>query len=200
MLMRGYELPNYSPKILFVLFHAAGWYLPEFAHPYQVLSTHVEVPVASPTGTSTVDPISLDIWKTTEQLSSMIGRAKDFDVIFVVGGFGHLATDTTSIQLLREFHDAGRIIVALCHGSAALVNVTLGDGLPILAGHRVTVPPGMPFSLEDALHKASGGKYEKSTEARSPHVIVEQSRKLILGQNPANALPLGEKLLEVLTH
>ncbi|UKZ57101.1 hypothetical protein TrVGV298_010953 [Trichoderma virens] len=148
----------------------------------------------------------------------MIGRAQDFDVIFIVGGFGpmyDLATDVTSIQLLREFHDADRIIVALCHGSAALVNVTLGDGSPILAGHRVTgfsnteeeqaysndiVPPGMPFSLEDALNKASDGKYEKSSEAWSLQVIMEPSRKLLFGQNPASAHPLAEKLLEVLTH
>lgn len=125
-----------------------------------------------------------------------------------------LATDATSIQLLREFHDAGRIIVALCHGSAALVHVKLADGTPLIAGHQVTgfsnleeeqataneiVPPGMPFSLEDALNKASGDKYEKSGEAWSPHVIVDPSRKLLFGQNPASAHPLGEKLLEVLT-
>jgi putative intracellular protease/amidase len=124
-----------------------------------------------------------------------------------------LATDPTSIQLLREFHDADRIIVALCHGSAALVNVKLADGSPILAGHRVTgfsnteeeqaygnniVPPGMPFSLEDALNDASNGKYEKSVEAWSPHVIVEPSRKMLFGQNPASAHPLAEQLLVVL--
>lgn len=124
-----------------------------------------------------------------------------------------LATDSTSIQLLREFHDAGCIIVALCHGSAALVNVTIADGSPILSGHRVTgfsnteeeqaygnniVPPGMPFSLEDSLNEASGGKYEKSSEAWSPHVIVEPSQKLLFGQNPASAHPLAERLLEVL--
>ncbi len=124
-----------------------------------------------------------------------------------------LADDPESIQLIREFHDAGRIIVALCHGSAALVNVKLADGSPILAGQRVTgfsdleeeqayankiVPPGMPFSLEEALNKASGGKYEKSTEAWSPHVIVENSGRLLFGQNPNSAHPLGEALLKVL--
>ncbi|KAJ5203980.1 uncharacterized protein N7498_004859 [Penicillium cinerascens] len=29
-----------------------------------------------------------DLWKSTEKLASFLGRAKDFDVIFVVGGFG----------------------------------------------------------------------------------------------------------------
>jgi len=223
-----------KPRVLFVLSsHSAGWYLPEFAHPYQVLSPHVETVIASPLGTSVVDPISVklfkddaycqefyntkkDLWTSTEKLSSFLGHAREFDVIFVVGGFGpmyDLATDPNSIQLIREFHDADRIIVALCHGSAALVNVKLADGSPILAGQRVTgfsnteeeqaygnniVPPDMPFSLEDALNKASGGKYEKSTEAWGPHVIVEKSRKLLLGQNPNSARPLGEELLKVL--
>lgn len=125
-----------------------------------------------------------------------------------------LATDSTSIQLIREFHEAGRIIVALCHGSAALVNVKLADGSLLLDGHRVTgfsdteeeqaygnkiVPPDMPFDLEQALNKASGGNYEKATEAWSPHVIVDASRKLLFGQNPASAHPLAVELLAVLT-
>lgn len=124
-----------------------------------------------------------------------------------------LATDTTSIQLIREFHDADRIIVALCHGSAALVNVKLADGSPLLTGQRVTgfsdteeeqayankiVPPGMPFSLQKALDKASGGGYEKSMEAWRPHVIVEKGGKMLFGQNPNSAHPLGEALLKVL--
>ncbi|KAJ5811492.1 hypothetical protein N7474_007793, partial [Penicillium riverlandense] len=205
---------------------------PEFAHPYQVLAPHVDMTIASPLGTSTVDPISVerfkddaycqefyrtkeDLWKSTEKLASFIGRAKDFDVIFVVGGFGpmyDLATDKTTIALVREFHDADRVIVALCHGVAALVHVELADGTPLLGGKRVTgfsdeeedqayankiAPPNMPFHLEQALNKASGGNYEKADQAWGSHVI--SSPKLLLGQNPASAHDLGVALLEVLT-
>jgi hypothetical protein len=63
------------------------------------------VTIASPTGTSKVDPISVrlfkddeycqefyntkeNLWTSTEKLSSMLGRANEFEVIFVVGGFG----------------------------------------------------------------------------------------------------------------
>jgi putative intracellular protease/amidase len=123
-----------------------------------------------------------------------------------------LATDRNMIQLIREFHDADRIIVALCHGVAALVNVELADGIPLLSGKRVTgfsdeeedqayankiAPPNMPFHLQQALNKASGGNYEKADEAWAPHVI--SSPKLLLGQNPASAHGLGVALLEVLT-
>jgi hypothetical protein len=70
-----------------------------------VLSPHVDVFVASPTGTSVVDPISYerfkddaycqefyttkkDLWTVTDKLSTFLGREKEFDVIFIVGGFG----------------------------------------------------------------------------------------------------------------
>lgn len=123
-----------------------------------------------------------------------------------------LATDETTIRLIREFHDADRIIVALCHGVAALINVKLADGSLVLAGKRVTgfsdeeedeayvrkiAPPNMPFHLEQALNKASGGKYEKAKQAWAPHVI--SGKKLLLGQNPASAHDLGVALLRVLT-
>ena len=29
-----------------------------------------------------------DLWTSTEKLSSFLGRANEFDVIFIVGGFG----------------------------------------------------------------------------------------------------------------
>jgi putative intracellular protease/amidase len=156
-----------------------------------------------------------DLWTSTPLLSSFLGRANEFDMIFIVGGFGpmyDLATDETSIQLIREFHDADKIIVALCHGSAALVNVKLADGSYLIAGQPVTgfsdleeeqaiankiAPPGIPFGLQKALNEHSGGLYEKNPEAWSPHVIVA-SPKLIFGQNPNSAHPLGLKVLEVI--
>jgi hypothetical protein len=72
--------------------------------------------IASPLGTSTVDPISVErfnddaycqefyrtkenLWKSTEKLSSFISRAKEFDAIFVVGGFGR-----RSSLLLQSSH------------------------------------------------------------------------------------------------
>jgi len=62
--------------------------------------------VASPKGGATVlDPVSIDLfkndaycvefantkqklWTETEKLESFLGRAKEFDSIFYVGGFG----------------------------------------------------------------------------------------------------------------
>lgn len=79
---------------------------PEFAHPYDVLSPHAQITIATPAGgEAPLDPSSVEatkddkasvdflnnkqsLWKDTEQLSSFIGRANEFDAIFYVGGHG----------------------------------------------------------------------------------------------------------------
>ena len=95
------------PNILVVLSSSPqGWYLPEFAHPYQVLSPHADLTIASPKGGATImDPVSValwkddpfavefkdtksDLWTKTEKLESFLGRAKEFTAILYVGGFG----------------------------------------------------------------------------------------------------------------
>ncbi|OBT52230.1 hypothetical protein VE04_07412 [Pseudogymnoascus sp. 24MN13] len=136
-----------------------GWYLPEFAHPYEVLSPHFDLVVASPKGGATVlDPVSVELfkddaycvefaetkqelWLETQKLENFLGRAKEFVCIFYVGGFGpmfDLVDDATSIQLIREFHKASCTVVALCHGAAALLNVKLADGSHYIEGEKVT--------------------------------------------------------------
>lgn len=120
-----------------------------------------------------------------------------------------LVDNPVSIKLIREFHDTSRIVTALCHGAAALLNVTLADGSHLIEGERVTGfsnqeeidvdrEKDMPFHLEDALDKASGGHYEKSGKAWGPHVIVSSTKKLLWGQNPASAKPLAIELLKKL--
>lgn len=124
----------------------------------------------------------------------------------------NLATDKTIIQLIQEFYNADRIIVALYYGVAALVNVYLADGTPLLGRKRITrfsdkeedqaytnkiTPPNILFYLQQALDKASRGKYKKADQAQAPYVIL--SPKLLLGQNPASAYDLGIVLLEVIT-
>jgi putative intracellular protease/amidase len=120
-----------------------------------------------------------------------------------------LVNNKVSLQLIREFHESGRIVSAVCHGSAALVNATLADGTKLIAGEAVTGfsneeevianrPQDMPFSLEDALNNASGGKYEKATAAWAPHVVTSalKTKKLLTGQNPASAKGFAEELLK----
>jgi putative intracellular protease/amidase len=79
---------------------------PEFAHPYEVLAPHVTVDVASPLGgTAPLDQGSVEaykedassvkflekkLWENTQKLSTFLGKAKEYDAIFFVGGFGRM--------------------------------------------------------------------------------------------------------------
>ncbi|KAK6841203.1 hypothetical protein PG989_010239 [Apiospora arundinis] len=157
-----------APKVLVVLtsfghIEAAnsptGWYLPELAHPYNVLAPKTELVMASPKGgEAPLDPASVkafegddesvqflktksDVWKNTQKLSTFKGRAGEFDALFYPGGHGpmfDLATDADSIALIQEFVAAGKPVAAVCHGPAVFTNVTLPDGTPLLKGKEAT--------------------------------------------------------------
>ncbi|KAJ3544795.1 hypothetical protein NM208_g2858 [Fusarium decemcellulare] len=157
-----------KPKVLVILTSAdkvpksgkqIGWYLPELAHPYDVLKSRTELVFASPKGgVSPLDPASVEffkedpvckdflenhtsIWENTAKLSDFAGRASEFDAVFYPGGHGpmvDLAHDQHSIDLLRDFHTHGKFISAVCHGPAALVNAETATGEPLLKGVKVT--------------------------------------------------------------
>lgn len=227
------------PKVLFVVTShdkmgdtgkPTGWYLPEFAHPYEVLSSQCEIVVASPQGgEAPLDPSSVEafkndaistkflshhenLWKNTHKLSEFVGKAKDFEAIFFVGGHGpmyDLATDATSHKLINEFYDHNRIVSAVCHGPAALAKVQVSDGKYLLDGQKVTgfsnaeetsvgLMAAMPFSLEDELNKASGGHYVKAENAWGEKVVVSREGRLITGQNPASATGVGQAIYDAI--
>lgn len=163
------------------------------------------------------------LWKSTTKLESFLGRSPEFAGIFFVGGHGRqyplliardasntitamfdLAVDSISHELIREFYEAGKIVSAVCHGPAALVNVKLSDGTYLVQGHAVTgfsnaeedayqFTDAMPFLLEDELKK-HGGSYEKADQLFGVRVVV--SRNLVTGQNPPSAGVIGGSLLE----
>jgi len=120
-----------------------------------------------------------------------------------------LVDNPISIKLIQEFHDSNKVITALCHGSAALLNVKLPDGTNLIHGQPTTGfsnqeeidvdrQKDMPFHLETALNKASGGHYEKAAKAWDPHFVISENKKLLMGQNPASAQSLAVELLQVL--
>ncbi|PYH48653.1 type 1 glutamine amidotransferase domain-containing protein [Aspergillus saccharolyticus JOP 1030-1] len=157
-----------APKVLVVLTsqdhfpannHPTGWYLPEFAHPWEVLHDKAELVIASPKGgkapldPSSVkmfesDPVSTQflkeqeaLWTNTVKLSDVASKVAEFDAIFYVGGHGpmyDLHSDTTSLALIQEFAAAKKPVAAVCHGPAVLVKATTPSGEPLLAGASVT--------------------------------------------------------------
>lgn len=201
---------------------------PEFAHPWHVLHEKADLTIASTNGGNVpVDPNSVTmfasdeiaqdflanqsaLWQDTAKLSSFRGHAEEFDAIYFVGGHGpmlDLATNQDSQALITEFYESGRIVSAVCHGPAALVNVQLSNGEWLLTGAEVTgfsnaeedsidYSKFMPFMLEDELNKKSGGRYVKAEQDWGEKVVVAKDGRLITGQNPFSATKLSEKLYD----
>jgi len=115
-----------------------------------------------------------------------------------------VATDPVSQEIVAEFWESGKIVAAVCHGVAALMDVKLTDGTYLLGGKRVTgfseaeelSMDAMPFSLEQNLKSRSGGRYEIADNQYGSHVVVDG--KLITGQNPASAGDFGKAVRETL--
>jgi putative intracellular protease/amidase len=118
-----------------------------------------------------------------------------------------LANNAASHALVREFYENGKVVSAVCHGPAALVNVKLSDGSYLVAGQRVTglsddeeeamqFTKDMPFLLESALRK-NGAVYEKADDLFGVKVLASgKNGKLITGQNPPSATVIGEALIK----
>ncbi len=121
-----------------------------------------------------------------------------------------LATDSTSHQIIREFKEFNKVVSAVCHGPAALARVKLPDGSFLIKDSAVTgfsnteedqaqTSSLMPFALEDELNKNSGGRFEKAKDAFAAHVVTAQGGKLITGQNPGSAAPVGQAILKAIS-
>ena len=120
-----------------------------------------------------------------------------------------LATDGNSIQLIKEFFESGKVVGAICHGSAALVDVKLSDGSFLVADTEVTgfsndeedqikLSEFMPFMLETELNKKSNGKYVKAEKPWGEMVVVSKGGRLITGQNPYSANAMGKALVDAI--
>jgi putative intracellular protease/amidase len=182
--------------------------------------------IASPAGgEAPLDPASIEmfksdagsvaflqkkhLWENTAKLSTFLGKADEFDAIFFPGGHGpmfDLAGDATSQKLIAEFAEKGKVVSAVCHGPAALVNVKLSNGKHLLEGKKVTgftnveeeqvgLTKVVPFLLEDAL-KQAGATVEKAAEPWGEKVVVDG--KLVTGQNPASSKAVGEAIVKAL--
>ncbi|KAK2790548.1 hypothetical protein FQN52_005567 [Onygenales sp. PD_12] len=201
-----------APKVLFVLTSQekipatgapTGWYLPEFAHPYDVLKDKAELVIASPKGGAAPldpgsaklfaeDPVSSAfvkekeaLWTNTVKLSDV--KAADFDAILYVGGHGpmfDLYDNADSLSLIQEFAESKKPVAAVCHGPVALLKATAG-GKPVIEGAAVTglanaeedavgMTKYMPLELETELGKVSKGGYVKASENFGEKVVVSR--------------------------
>merc|ERR1712000_711524 len=173
-----------------------GWYLPELAHPYNVLASKAELVMASPKGgKAPLDQASVEafkedkesvdflnnkssVWENTTPLKEFLGRANEFDALFY----------------------------PVCHGPIVFANVKSADGTAFVKGKTVTgftnteeeqagLTDAMPFLLETELKK-NGGNFVLADQPWGEKVVTDG--KLITGQNPASAKGVGEAIAKAL--
>lgn len=200
-----------------------GVWLEEFAVPYmELLNSGVDMTIASPKGgLMPVDPRSsptpeqekawqraINASKQTAKLSEV--TSTEFDAIFLPGGHGPMfdLPDNLDLQrLLREFHDAEKIIAAVCHGPAGLVGATRSDGTPLVKDKVLTsytyseeiaakLDKEVPFILEQRLREL--GAIFIAHDNKADH--VERDGKLITGQNPNSSASIARALVAALNH
>ncbi|CAP85658.1 hypothetical protein E8E15_008036 [Penicillium rubens] len=201
-----------TPKVLVVLTshdklgstgNPTGWYLPEFAHPWEVLHEKVSLTIASPKGgEAPLDPASVKmfesdeasqkflkeqkaLWTNTHKLADVLPRAGEFDAIFYVGGHGpmfDLTEDPTSLALIQTFAAANKPVAAVCHGPCVLLNATAPSGVPLISGVGVT---GFSNAEEDAV----------SLSAAMPFMLETELGRVSGGKYVKAAEPWGEMVV-----
>ncbi|MCC0806155.1 type 1 glutamine amidotransferase domain-containing protein [Methylobacterium sp. W2] len=132
----------------------------------------------------------------------------DYDAVFLPGGHGtmwDLPQSNVLAALLGKAWASGKVIAAVCHGPAGLVNVTDETGAPLVKGRRVTgfsdseeravgLAEAVPFLLEARLRDL-GGRYESVADFQ-PFAIADG--RLVTGQNPASSALTAKLTIEAL--
>lgn len=144
---------------------------------------------------------------------------EDFDAIVIAGGQSPMFTfgpDSPAVMAVERFWEAGRIVAALCHGTAALKWAKDSSGQPLAQGRTVTgfadceedfadeamwsagwLPQGvhlMPWRIEPALKKL-GANYVQGGRFRA---FAVRDGRLITGQQNFSGAATAKLVLEAL--
>jgi putative intracellular protease/amidase len=200
-----------------------GFYLPEAAHPWRIFTdAGYRVDLVSPKGGRPPidghdkgDEIQEEFLADPEMSAKLSGTLvpeqvspADYDAIFFAGGHGTMwdFPDNTELALIaRAVYEQGGVVAALCHGPAALVNLTLSDGTPLVAGKDVAAFTNaeedasnlthvVPFALQTALEKL--GAHHTGSANFTSHVVTDG--RLVTGQNPASATGTAQAVVAAL--
>ncbi len=153
------------------------------------------------------DPAFMALLEDTKPLAAVDWR--DYDVLYFAGGHGAMWDFAESEELhtvTREMYESGRVVSAVCHGTAALQNVRLSDGSYLIEGKRGTgfayrdetvagVKRLVPYNLESRLRER-GMIYSRARIPLAGHTVADQ--RLITGQNPNSAKETALKTLEAI--
>jgi putative intracellular protease/amidase len=202
--------------------YKTGYELTELSRAYYVfVANGFEVDFASPQGGK--PPVVIDdglndfdyAFLNDEQIQQNLDNSlplsevnpDSYEAVYFVGGKGTMwdFVDDDSIQnLVKTMYQNDKIISAVCHGPAALVEVKLDNGEYLVAGKQMTgfsnqeeltiirdAREIFPFLLEDGL-EANGAQYISGPTYLNNVVTDGQ---LITGQNPWSVWELSEQVI-----
>ncbi|WP_256973181.1 type 1 glutamine amidotransferase domain-containing protein [Rhodococcus sp. NCIMB 12038] len=208
--------------------YRTGLWLGELTHFYDYVTDHgYQVDIVSPAGGFVpIDPESLahDVldelgtdkrYRDREFMNLLDDTKKvtdidveDYAAIYFTGGHGVMFDFRGDAlgAVTATFYDTGRIVSAVCHGPAGLLNVPLGNGDPLVKGKNVTGfswpeeeaaqrADAVPFRLEDELKKL-GAHYSMAAKPFETYVV--EDGRLITGQNPGSARAVAEAVVKAL--
>jgi uncharacterized protein (TIGR02246 family) len=203
---------------------ATGYYLSEVAHPWRVFTEagHTVDLVSVRGGEPPRDPgLDLDDPAQREFLADprMSAQLREtptpeqidpdrYDAILFAGGHGTMwdFPDSAGLARLgRHIYERGGVVGAVCHGPAALVNLTLSDGGYLVTGRNVAaftneeeaavgLDDVVPFQLQTRLTER--GAHHLAAPEFTPQVV--RDGRLVTGQNPASATEVAAQMLHAL--
>lgn len=200
-----------------------GFYLGELTHPLAELeAAGIPVELASieggeppVDGLDLTDPTNARYWNDASFRSALrqTRRLADVDparysAIFFAGGHGAVWDFPQSAdvnRVTREIYEAGGVVGAVCHGPAALVNVTLSDGSYLVSGRdlsaftdeeerAVGLDQVVPFLLASTLVER-GARHHPAPDWTAKVVV---DGRLVTGQNPQSASGVGRAIRDLL--
>lgn len=224
-----------NPSMSSTLGWPVGFWGAELTHPYYELTERgFEVTIASPDGGrveldalsdprdpskwSAEDLITMGFVNTSELVALLENTPKvadlnldDYDAIMVAGGLSPMFTYRDSEPLkaaIRHFYEAEKPTAIYCHGTAALVDLTLSDGSYLVDGKTVTGFSNqeedysdqfvgqkvMPWRIEDAL-KRRGANYIQGGLFKA---FAVRDGRLITGQQQYSGRRVAQMVIEAL--
>ncbi|WP_025739767.1 type 1 glutamine amidotransferase domain-containing protein [Aquimarina pacifica] len=207
---------------------STGYELTELSRAYYVFQANgFEVDIASPLGGK--PPVVIDDedmgpfdyaflndeiaqLKTSNTIPMDDVIAEEYQAVFFVGGKGAMFDfpDNKKMQsMIRDYYESDKVIGAVCHGPAALVNVILNNGHRLLENKKVSgftnkeellltsdAESIFPFLLQDRIIEQGGNFNEGEMYLEK----VSQDQNLITGQNPWSTWAVAENMIERLGH
>lgn len=229
------DIQSYKGKILIIVTSTGtmgnsgkntGYELTELSRAYYVFEANgFKVDIASPKGgeppvviddedMGSYDFAFLNDNKAQRKVKNSIPVSKinsnDYEAVFFTGGKGAMFDfpKNKDIQrIIKNLYESNKVIGAVCHGPAALVNVTLSDNSLLVKGKNISgftnkeelllisdAETIFPFLLQEKLVE-NGAKFDEG------YLYLEQvshDENLITGQNPWSTWLVAETVVEQL--